>query len=782
MAPTWQLPKLLRISKRYSSNVLPKVVPQNIRNIGIIAHIDAGKTTTTERMIFNAGMINRAGNVDDGDTVTDYLPSERDRGITIQLAAITLPWWKHRINLLDTPGHADFTFEVIRSLRVLDGAVTILDAVAGVEAQTEKVWKQAANLNIPSIIYVNKMDRPGAGFSRAVKEVVSKIRNSCVFRGVIDVLEKSLLTWKEGDDTGKAVTATKIDESNPDLFEMLKSARESMIETLGEYDERVIEALIEHDEDYMAVPSSVLDEVIRKATIERYLAPVFCGSSFRNYGVHPLMDGIVKYLPSPLETDPPVVASKGKPVPVALDKTNGLIVNGLKKTTLALVFKVMTLNNRPMTFVRVYCGKLTKTSHLFNTRTGKRLNLKGLQIMNGDIPQDVKDVGFGNICVIPGFETELQTGDTLSSSEGAAYTLLPIDIPPPLFNSAIEPRTAGDEKHMLQCVDKLIREDPSLTVHYDEEMGQIILGGMGELHLEIARDRMINDMKARVNFKDVVVSYKECFGGKRERKEETVKEEQRISLTMSYLENAKDFIDHDGARVLEEDNNVVLLPRTAASDEVREALDEGRWKCENTIEELEQSIINGIRTCLLMGGPLFSFPIHSTLITVNEWSAAVTQSAKQDTKLMYATIETMRTLKENPQEFAVVEPIMMTKVYVSSNDLGEVSHDLANRCSAVILEVQDQSIENLETAAWAKSEAERIYLPPDYTNTKTTSGMEDIANKKLIVAETPLREMIGYLSKLRSITQGRATFDMSFQEMRRAPASRNEIIGSEFRF
>lgn len=808
MASRWQLSKLFRLSKRLYSQPVNVLTPQKTRNIGIIAHIDAGKTTTTERMIYNTGKIRRIGNVDDGDTVTDYLPSERDRGITIQLAAITLSWGNHRINLIDTPGHADFTFEVIRSLRVLDGAVTILDAVAGVEAQTEKVWRQATNLNIPKLIYINKMDRPGAGFSRAVKEAVQKLETRVVlcnlpyfetskdgdmiFKGVVDVIQKKLLIWDEEVEEGKNISVSDIDETNPELLGMLQKSRESMVETLGEFDERIIDSFLENEEDHMLVPPALLDEVIRKATIEHYLTPVFCGSSFKNIGVHPIMDGVVKYLPSPLEIDTPVITSKGKEIKTSRDSAGKLIVDNNKDLTLALAFKVMTLDRRPMTFVRVYSGRLNKSSQVVNTRTGKKMLVKSLLIMNGDSPEEIKDVELGNICVIPGYETEFQTGDTLVSHASfkklnfspreSSYTLLPIDIPPPLFNSAIEPKTAGDEQYMKKCVEKLIREDPSLKVHFDEEMGQLILSGMGELHLEIARDRLVNDMKAKVNLKDVVVSYKESFVGKSDKVAEIKNENIELSLTISHIDNARDFIGQEGAKVIDEDNNVVLLPESAASEHVKSTLDERRWKCENSIEELQDSLVNGCSTALLMGGPVLGFPLHSTLITVNSWNAPVDQNPEQVSNLMNAARQAVQSLKDDEQDFGILEPIMKTRVYVDSNDLGEVSHDLTQRCQAVILEIEDQSIQNLENAAWAKEESERMYLPPDYTIKKSNNAMNEIANKKVIVAETPLREMIGYLSKLRSLTQGRATFDMTFLGMRRAVGSRVDAIASEYRF
>ncbi|KAF8000311.1 hypothetical protein HF325_005240 [Metschnikowia pulcherrima] len=342
---------------------LNSVPAEKTRNIGIIAHIDAGKTTTTERMLYYSGKTQRIGNVDQGDTVTDYLPSERERGITIQLAAISIPWNGHKINIIDTPGHADFTFEVTRSLRVLDGAVTILDAVAGVEAQTEKVWRQANALGIPRIAYVNKMDRPGAGFSRTVKEIVAKLQTRVVCLNLpyfetengdfarFDVLHKKLLLWDAHDVLGKTLRAIDLNPSDPKLaplYEMVLQSRESMIETLGELDEAVIEEFFERDEDYMAVSTSTLNKAIQAATIASKVTPVLCGLSFRNLGVQPLMDAVVAYLASPLQIGLPDITSsaakklgrrkKALPaeevaVPMKMDSKRGLVINNSANLT-----------------------------------------------------------------------------------------------------------------------------------------------------------------------------------------------------------------------------------------------------------------------------------------------------------------------------------------------------------------------------------------------------------------------------------------------------------------
>lgn len=804
------------------------------RNIGIIAHIDAGKTTTTERMLFYSGKTQRIGNVDEGDTVTDYLPSERERGITIQLAAISIPWNGHKVNIIDTPGHADFTFEVTRSLRVLDGAVTILDAVAGVEAQTEKVWRQAAGLGIPRIAYVNKMDRPGAGFSRTVKEIVSKLHTRAVcinlpyfkakgnhdfeFSGVLDVIHNKLLVWDSvADSSGKAVRAIDLDPENPELAplcETVAKSRESMVETLGEFDEKVIESFFEH-EDYMKIPTQVLQQAIREATIRNQITPVLCGSSFRNMGVQPLLDAVVSYLPSPLQTSLPEITSSsskrvGKKkkksvvsqtvdVAVEMAQGRGLVFNKNANLTVSLAFKVTTHPARGvMTFFRVYSGKLTSNSTVINTRTGKKIHLRKLMLMHGDVPEEVQAISAGNIGVVAGTDDDIVTGDTFVS-HGATHsksfnetesnmTLHPIEIPPPLFNSGIEPATAGDERHMNECIKTLLREDPSLQVHLDEDLGQTVLSGMGELHLEIIRDRLVNDMKAKVRLRDVAVSYKETIS-KADGSVVTITsaEHPDVSVTVS-LDSFEgeaaesSFAEEDGAILMDLDNNIIVLDPTATPESMVLAVKERRWKPEQSLEELQDTLVQGCATGLQIGGPMFGLPLHSCVVRITLWSFPTDDKLAPGTTLLdvgrRAVSKAVSTLSEKPGEpFCVLEPIMSTNVYVESDVLGEVVHDLNTRCQATIVSIDDEASETLDTQSWAQDEAEKIFLPEDYTMKSVDTG---IRNKKTIVAETPLREMIGYLSRLRSITQGRGSFDMHYQGMRRAVKARLSAIRSEF--
>lgn len=808
--------------RRVSSATLNAVPPPKTRNIGIIAHIDAGKTTTTERMLFFSGRTTRMGNVDQGDTVTDYLPLERQRGITIQLAAITLPWHGHKINVIDTPGHADFTFEVTRSLRVLDGAVTILDAVAGVEAQTEKVWRQAAALQVPRVAYVNKMDRPGAGFGRTVKELVAKLQTRAVcvnlpyfagpetapvFSGVVDVVHQKLLVWDAGET---AVVDLALGAGLSPEFaaarEHMARSREAMVETLGDLDDTVIEEFLECGEDYLAVGAATLQAAIRRATLANELTPVLCGLSFRNIGVQPLMDAVVAYLPSPLEAPIPELTATttqklGKrrnkhavaqtvDVAVAKDPQRGLVVAQKPQLTVLLAFKVITSPARGvMAFFRVYLGRLVLNLVVVNTRTGKRLHLKRLMLMHGDQPEEVASVAAGNIGVVAGTGDDLVTGDTFVSqgpSMGKAFSeteaalrLHAIEVPPPLFRASLEPATAGDARHALECIKVLLREDPSVRVHHDEDMGQTVLAGMGELHLEIVRDRLVQDMKARVALKDVAVLYKESVA----RPQPLVRVVSPdnplvfVEISLDSFEGAaaaQPAADEDGA-VLLDDNNIVVMPGSAVAPDTLAAHTNRRWKCEQTLDELAETVLRGCATGLQLGGPQHGLAMHSCVVRVLGWLFPAEDKDVPVAGLLEASWRAVaRAVADAHAQglLCVLEPIMETRVTVDLDVLGDVLHDLTARCNATILAIDDDS-GGLAAEGWALAEAEKIYVPPDYT---MQAGGFAIHNRKTILAETPLREMVGYLLRLRSMTQGRGAFDMSYLGMRRAPPARVQAI------
>lgn len=475
-----------------------------VRNMGIVAHIDAGKTTTTERMLFYAGNMHRMGDVDDGTTVTDWMAQERERGISITSAAISCTWRDHQVNIIDTPGHVDFTIEVERSMRVLDGAIGIFCAVGGVQAQSETVWKQADRYGVPRIAYVNKMDRLGADFSRVVGEIRERLGCETVlvqlpwgrednFRGVIDLLEMKAITFDE-----KSQGANMKDAAiPPELAADAERARAELIEKVAEKDEAVLEAYMDNPD----VSSEMLRRGVRKATVENALVPVLVGSSLRTKGVQPLLDAVVDYLPSPLDVPPAeaVNPETGKTVVCRADVREPLGALAFKVATDAYVGRLV--------FVRVYSGQINKGQNVFNPRTGKRNRVGGLVRLKSDSRVDVDCLRAGDIGAVLGIK-ELTTGDTLCQ-ENAKIELMRIPFPEPVIFMAVEPRTRADRDKLDAALAAMAAEDPTCVIRHDPETGQTIMSGMGELHLEILKDRMIREHRVEANTGKPMVAYHE---------------------------------------------------------------------------------------------------------------------------------------------------------------------------------------------------------------------------------------------------------------------------------
>lgn len=893
-----------------------------IRNVGIIAHIDAGKTTTTERMLYYSGSIKQIGDVDQGDTITDYLPAERDRGITIQSAAVTMPWNQSKINVIDTPGHVDFTFEVIRSLRVLDGAVTILDAVAGVEAQTEKVWKQAKSLRLPSVVYINKMDRMGSGFSRTCRDIITKLRTKIVlvnipyfvenketreliFSGVVDVLNKKLLKWDlnaEGED-GSKITVVDLEQHKdtyPQSYQELCKARESAIETLCEFDDNLVDAFLESEEDYMKVSAKDINTALRQATISDQVAPVLCGASFKNIGVQPLLDAVIDYLPNPNETRIPEITSKFSntsnkkkrsvrndkqqqqnsdskqqqgaqyAVPAKTDPASGLLVNNNNHLSLGLAFKVITdYRKAPMIFVRVYSGRIQNGGTVLNTRTGKKFRITNLFLINGNTTQHIDKLTCGNIGVITaslvssaddssgangssnGSESmdanahlgsgansvhlsdinEIKTGDTLlthftkkdglKSFKGleTGIALNPIAVPPSIFITSLEPRTLNDKRILDENLKILLREDPSLRVFENEE-GQTLISGMGELHLEIVKDRLINDMKTNCEISKVMVTYKETLlnltpiinrvieGGKEEG-DDFVIEFEIVPFDGPVEEHP--LYEDDACIALPNNDNLVHIPLSAAPESVQQFINNESnennnnsntfWPLQVKYEQVINAIVSSCISTLQNGGAIANLPLNSVMISVRKWN--VPKNAIEVKTLLTLTrdavLESLRQL--NPEnDFTILEPIMNIQVFASNEDLGKVSHDLTSSRKAEIMAIEDEAEVSFSTSSAEAvegeeedavdyiKEAEKQYLPYDPTlpingsvggSSTGASGNERLQKEvgaKVIYAYAPLREMIGYLSKLRSLTKGRSTFLMEYQGLRKVTKDRLDKI------
>ncbi|CAG98418.1 mitochondrial elongation factor MEF2 [Kluyveromyces lactis] len=776
-----------------------------VRNIGIIAHIDAGKTTTTERMLYYSGKINRIGDVDQGDTITDYLPQERSRGITIQSAAISFNWKKdYKINLIDTPGHADFTFEVIRSLKVLDSCVTILDSVAGVEAQTEKVWKQSSGL--PKICFLNKMDRVGAGFSRTVKELVVKmntrallintpifqvdpVTNESKFSGVLDLIYGKQLIWDTNDPD--KINVTDVDE-NHDCYEYLVRGREALVETLGETDESIVEHFFnDADGEYLNVSPEVLNASIRKATISLSATPVLCGASFRNIGVQPLLDAIANYLPSPSEARPPELNHKN--VPITQNPLTGLVLNKNPNLCVALAFKVITDAIRgTMIFIRVYSGVLRSNHTVYNTTTGTKFKIGKLVRMHANVPEEVNELYPGDIGVLTGSNVSehIRTGDTIvthvtkkdglrSFDKNVELTLKinPIEIPPPVFNAAIEPKTLGNKKPMEQALSQLTREDPSLVVTHDEETGQTLLSGMGELHLDIARDRLLNELNAQVDVERVIVSYKETLNHSTQEKTLETDDGYKITAVIEPLDEemkAKAKKDEEWFS-LANDNNFMIMEKHTKYDPDK------NWPFQVPYVAVVNALLPSSLVALQRGGKIGGFPLSSCVIRIkNDWDLPIDAPSISPLLTLSRQLFTQILLGEDQSNYSVLEPVMNVDVTVQQQDMGPVIQDLSSARKANILSIEDENTNTVsESNIRFQHIADKMWLPEDPTLEFAKLGKEGQA-PKMVKAQAPLKEMVAYNNKIRSITQGRGSFNMYYHGMQPVTHDRLQSVLADY--
>jgi elongation factor G len=498
---------------------MPRTFPLNkIRNIGIMAHIDAGKTTTTERILYYTGRTYKMGEVHEGAAVMDWMAQEQERGITITSAATTTEWKGHRINIIDTPGHVDFTVEVERSLRVLDGAIALFDSVAGVEPQSETVWRQADKYRVPRIAYINKMDRIGADFARGVQTMVERLGANPVpvqlpigaeadFRGIVDLIGMKAIIYK--DELGKEQDIVDIPA---EMAEEAAAAREALLDEISHHDDELIEMILEEQE----ISPERLKESIRKATLAIEITPVLCGSSFKNKGVQPLLDAVLDYLPSPLDVPPveglePVKGSDNGGAPAHRDASDD-------EPFAALAFKIMADPYvGKLTYFRVYSGQLEAGSRILNVNTGRTERIGRILMMHANEREEVKDVHAGDIAAAVGIK-QVVTGDTLAAPD-KPIKLETIVFPEPVIKVAIEPKTKADQEKMATALARLAEEDPTFQVRTNEETGQTEISGMGELHLEVLVDRMLREYKVDANVGRPQVSYRETIKGHAEKVE-----------------------------------------------------------------------------------------------------------------------------------------------------------------------------------------------------------------------------------------------------------------------
>ena len=682
---------------------------ERYRNIGIMAHIDAGKTTTTERVLFYTGLSHKIGEVHDGAATMDWMEQEQERGITITSAATTTFWRgmdqqfdEYRINIIDTPGHVDFTIEVERSLRVLDGAVAVFCAVGGVEPQSETVWRQANKYHVPRIAFVNKMDRAGADFLRVVGQIKKRLGANPVpvqlpigaedgFRGVVDLLKMKAIYWNEADK-GLTYDAEDIPE---DMLAECEHYREQMIESAAEASEELMDAYLETGE----LSNEQVIKGLRMQALAGQLVPCLCGSAFKNKGVQAMLDAVVNYLPSP--TDVPSIKGTlddGKDTEAERHPSDD-------EPFAALAFKIAT---DPfvgtLTFFRVYSGVMKSGDAVFNPVKGKRERIGRIVQMHSNSREEIKEVGAGDIAAAVGLK-DVTTGDTLCDMDHK-ITLERMEFPEPVISIAIEPRTQADQEKMAIALGKLAQEDPSFRVHTDEESGQTIISGMGELHLEIIVDRLKREFGVEANIGNPQVAYRETIRKPVEQEGKFVRQSGgrgqygHVWLKIEPLEQGAGY---------EFVNNVVggVVPK-----EYIPAVDKG----------VQEQMTSGV-----LGG----FPVVDVKVTLYDGSYHDVDSNEMAFKIAGSIGFRQGCLEASP---VLLEPIMKVEVVTPEEYMGDVMGDLNRRRGLV-------------------------------------QGMEDAPSGKIIKAEVPLGEMFGYATDLRSATQGRATYSMEFSKYSEAPAN-----------
>ena len=667
---------------------------ERYRNIGIIAHIDAGKTTTTERILFYTGKTYRLGSVDDGTTVTDWMEQERERGITIVSAAVTTFWKDHKINLIDTPGHIDFTAEVQRSLRVLDGGVVVFDSVQGVEPQSETVWRQADRYSVPRICFANKMDRVGASYERTLASIEDRLGTHPLgmqvpigreesFVGVVDLLTEQAILFE--DELGSEQTYIDIPEN---MVDIVKERRNELVERIAELDDDLTIK-------YLEGKTLTLDEMksaLRKAVLENKIYPVYCGSSLKNKGVRPLLDAVIDFLPSPLEV-PPVVGiqpstEEEETRPPEFDAPMS-----------ALVFKIVTdpYVGR-LAYIRVYSGKIKKGSTYYNTTQDKKERVGRLLRMYADHREDVDELHAGDIGAILGLK-ESYTGDTLSDPSNQII-LETISFPEPVISVAIEPKTLADQDKMGIALHKLAEEDPTFKVRQDEETGQMIISGMGELHLDILVDRMLREFKVQANVGNPRVAYHE-------------------TITRTVPEAEYKFVKQTGGHG--QYGHVVLRiePLESGSGFVFDEEIRGGTVPREFIPAVEKGVKEAVESGVVSG-----YPMTDLKVTLIDGSSHEVDSS--DMAFRMAAIFAFRegAPKGKP---VLLEPIMKVEVLVPEEHIGDILGQINSRHGSVL-------------------------------------GMDTRpGNAKAVQAEVPLAEMFGYATELRSATKGRGVFTMEFK-------------------
>ena len=695
---------------------------ERTRNIGIAAHIDAGKTTTTERILYYTGLIHRMGDVHDGNTVTDWMEQERERGITITSAAITCYWTQkeepgmvksfpgiaHRINIIDTPGHVDFTAEVERSMRVLDGAVSVFCAVGGVQPQSETVWRQATKYKVPRIAFINKMDRTGANFDAVVAEmrrklgayaypVVLPIGKEDKFKGVIDVINQKAIVYDEADPEGLRYNITEIPAEMKDNAHL---ALEELIDAVSNKDDQIAEMVIMEKK----ISPNILKTAIRRLTIALEFVPVLCGTAFRKKGVQPLVDAVVDYLPSPLDV-PPAEAHD----PLDFEKTMAVKTSDHGKFT-ALVFKLWSDPYvGKLVFIRVYSGTLKNGDTVYNPRIRKRERINRLMMIQADERLELDKVHAGDIAAVVGLKN-VTTGDTLCF-EDSAVLLEPPTFPEPVISMAVEPKTKADREKLTTALQRLSEEDPTFRCFTNEETGQLIIAGMGELHLDIIRDRLLREFKVEAFVGAPQIAYRE-------------------TITKASKGEGK-FIRQSGGRGQYGHAIISIEPNTrGAGVEIVSKVVGGTIPKEYiapTMAGIKEAIDTGV---------LAGYPMVDIKVSILEGSYHEVDSSELAFKM--AGIFALKDAAKNANPI-VLEPVMKVEVSTPDEYQGDLLGDLSRRRGKV-------------------------------------SSIEAKADITLLNAEVPLAQMFGYATAIRSLSKGRASYSMEPSHFEPVPASVLEVI------
>ncbi len=662
---------------------------ERVRNIGIMAHIDAGKTTTTERILYYTGINYKIGEVHEGTATMDWMVQEQERGITITSAATTCFWQDHRINIIDTPGHVDFTIEVERSLRVLDGAVALFCAVGGVEPQSETVWRQADKYRVPRIAFINKMDRVGADYQRVVGEIRDKLKAKPLllqipigtedkFTGVVDLIEQKAIVWEE-DRLGASFRFEPIPEY---LRSEAAAARDDLIEKLADHDERILELYLEGK----SPEPSLIRAALRQATLKLEAVPVLVGSAFRNKGVQPMLDAVVSYLPSPLDL-PPVIGKNGEKVEERWPRDDEPLA--------ALAFKIMTDPYvGTLTFLRIYSGRLESGSSVLNSTRGKRERIGRLVKMHANKREEISEVFAGDICAVGLRDTT--TGDTLCDP-AHPIILESIEFPDPVIQIAIEPKTKADQEQLGEALQKLAKEDPSFRVSVNRETGQTLIAGMGELHLEIVVDRLLREFKVDANVGKPQVAYRETIRRAAEAEGRFVRQSG----------------GHGQFAVV--DLRIEPLPKGSGFEFADET--KGGVIPRNFIPAVEEGVKEAMETGVLAGYPMVD--IRAVL-----FDGKYHEVDSSELAFKIAGSMAFKEAAEKAQP-VLLEPVMDVEVVTPQEFMGDVIGDLNSRRGKIL-------------------------------------EMESRTGAQVITARVPLATMLGYATRLRSLTQGRATYTMQF--------------------